>query len=420
MLTALELTGFKSFADKTRLDIPAGVTCVVGPNGSGKSNVVDAVKWVLGSQSPKALRGSEMTDVIFNGASGRRPLNTAEVTLEFDNRSGLFELKEPTVRITRRVYRSGEGEYAINGAACRLRDIRQLLAGTGVGAESYNIIEQGRVDAVLRASPKDRRALFEEAAGISRFRLKKQEAARRLARVEQNLLRLSDIVDEVEGRLRRVRMQAGKARRYREQSDRLQELRTQLGLADWRVLTARLEELEHVRTRLASQGQQQAEQIEQGDAHLQKLEQHTDTSAEELAAVERKLSATRELLAARQSEVASNTDRLAELEDALMHARRRLVATRIEARSRSDGVSVSDLESRLADQRQSLAAAQQTAAGAERALHEHRRKLQTFLAEQKQYSSRRQACEEELAAAQREADRVQVRLEVAQSQLAEH
>ena len=243
MLKSLELAGFKSFADRTRFEFPAGVTVVVGPNGSGKSNVVDAVKWVLGSQSPRSLRGKEMTDVIFNGAVDRRPLNTAEVTLSFDNpeppegQRRLFELNEPEIHLTRRVYRSGEGEYLINGQTCRLRDFRELLAGTGVGADGYSIIEQGRVDAALQASPMDRRLLFEEAAGISRFRLKKREAMRRLDRVEQNLLRLSDIVDEVEGRLRRVRAQAGKAQRYREQTERLKRARTLLGRADWKALT---------------------------------------------------------------------------------------------------------------------------------------------------------------------------------------
>ncbi|MGI9457512.1 MAG: chromosome segregation protein SMC [Aeoliella sp.] len=247
MLKALELTGFKSFAERARFEFHEGVTVVVGPNGSGKSNVVDAIKWVLGSQSAKSLRGSEMTDVIFNGSSSRGALHTAEVTLLLDNSAGHYhsesrfggETRE--VAITRRVYRSGEGEYLINGSACRLRDIRDLLAGSGIGTEAYSIIEQGKVDALLQASPRDRRAIFEEAAGISRFRAKRQEAARRLARVEQNLLRLSDIVDEVESQLRSVRMQAGKAQRYRDGANRLKQLRTQIGIADWNHLSERLE-----------------------------------------------------------------------------------------------------------------------------------------------------------------------------------
>src|SRR5688572_8172734 len=188
MLRALELAGFKSFADKTRLDFPPGITVAVGPNGSGKSNIVDAIKWVLGEQSVKSLRGKEMADVIFNGSASRRPLNSAEVTLTFDNTDGRLPLETPEVHITRRVYRSGEGEYLINKQPARLRDIRDLFAGTGVATEAYSVIEQGKVDVLLQSSPKDRRLIFEEAAGISRFKAKKIETQRRLERVEQNLL----------------------------------------------------------------------------------------------------------------------------------------------------------------------------------------------------------------------------------------
>ena len=224
MLKALELLGFKSFADKTRFEFPAGITVVVGPNGSGKCNIVDAIKWVLGEQAAKSLRGKEMADVIFKGSgtSGRKPMNTAEATLVFDNADRRLPIDAPEVHITRRVYRSGEGEYLINRQPARLKDIRDLFRGTGVGADAYSLIEQGKVDRLLQASAKDRRAIFEEAAGISRFKAKKVEAQRRLERVEQNLLRLSDIVEEVENRLKTVRAQAGKARRYREYSERLQ------------------------------------------------------------------------------------------------------------------------------------------------------------------------------------------------------
>src|SRR3954454_2901350 len=225
MLKALALHGFKSFADKTRFEFPAGITVVVGPNGSGKSNVVDAIKWVLGEQSAKSLRGKDMADVIFKGsgssASARKAMNFAEATIIFDNADHKLPVDAPEVHVSRRVYRSGEGEYLINREPCRLKDIKDLFRGTGVSVDAYSIIEQGKVDRMLQASPKDRRAMFEEAAGISRFKAKKVEAQRRLERVEQNLLRLRDIVEEVDSRLRSVRNQASKARRYREYSDRL-------------------------------------------------------------------------------------------------------------------------------------------------------------------------------------------------------
>lgn len=313
MLTALELAGFKSFADKTRINFHDGVTAIVGPNGSGKSNVVDAIKWVMGTQSAKALRGSEMTDVIFNGAAGRKSLNTAEVTLEFDNQAGLFAIKSPKVRFTRRVYRSGEGEYLINGTVCRLKDIRELFAGTGAGAEAYSIIEQGRVDAMLQASPKDRRALFEEAAGISRFRLKKQEATRRLARVEQNLLRLSDIVDEVEGRLRRIRQQAGKARKYREQTKRLKELRTQLGLTDWRRLSGKLKEVAHALTEVTGDQGGHREELARIDQASVELETSANQLSEQQRSIQHRLSGVREQLAAAVASQSSERARYQEL-----------------------------------------------------------------------------------------------------------
>ena len=180
----------------------------------------------------------------------------AETTLTFDNSDRRLALDTPEVHVTRRVYRSGEGEYLINRQPCRLRDIRDLFAGTGIATEAYSVIEQGKVDVMLQSSPKDRRVIFEEAAGISRFKAKKIEALRRLERVDQNLLRLCDIVEEVESRLKSVRAQAAKARRYKEYADRLQQLRTQVGLADWRSLGDRLAAIDNtvqsVRSEIAS------------------------------------------------------------------------------------------------------------------------------------------------------------------------
>lgn len=234
MLKALELVGFKSFADRTRFDFPVGITVVVGPNGSGKSNVVDAVKWVLGAQSAKALRGTDMTDVIFKGSAegGRKPANSAEVILILDNTTRIFSHEADEVQVSRRVFRSGEGEYAINGQPCRLKDVKDLFRGTGVGVDAYSLIEQGKVDRLLQASAKDRRGIFEEAAGISRFKAKKVEAERRLQRVDQNMIRLNDIVDEVGKRLATLKGQATKAQRYRELTLTMQTKRMQLGWID--------------------------------------------------------------------------------------------------------------------------------------------------------------------------------------------
>src|SRR5215475_9077997 len=173
MLKRLELVGFKSFADKTEFEFSPGITAIVGPNGSGKSNIVDAVRWILGEQSAKSLRGGEMADVIFNGSATRRSLGLAEVTMTFDNQRRDLATEADEVQITRRVYRSGEGEYLINQQISRLKDIKNLFLGSGAGTDAYSIIEQGRVDVLLQASTHERRTIFEEAAGISRFKAKK-------------------------------------------------------------------------------------------------------------------------------------------------------------------------------------------------------------------------------------------------------
>lgn len=327
MLKSLQLAGFKSFADKTRFEFPEGVTVVVGPNGSGKSNVVDAIKWVLGSQSPRSLRGSEMTDVIFGGAGERAQLNAAEVTLTFDNPTPeaggrrWFAIDEPEVRLTRRVYRSGEGEYLINGRASRLRDFRELLAGTGVGAGAYSIIEQGRVDAALQASPLERRVLFEEAAGVSRYRLKKREAEKRLERVEQNLARLSDLADEAEGRLRRVRAQAGKAQRHRERTKQLRQARLTLAVADYRRLVEEDRRLEHEHTELTERLEETNAAAETHREKLASLGERAENPQALRAATER-VAACREEVGRLSARLESMAVQRARLDSAYESARR--------------------------------------------------------------------------------------------------
>src|SRR5947209_8272757 len=194
-LKSLTLKGFKSFADATVLDFEPGVTVVVGPNGSGKSNIVDAVAWVLGAQSPSALRSGKMDDVIFAGSGTRPALGRAEVSLTIDNSAGLLPVGLAEVTITRTLFRSsGESEYALNGALCRLLDIQELLSDSGVGRTQHVIVSQGNLDAVLNSRPEDRRTVIEEAAGVLKYRRRKQKAERRLEATEANLLRLQDLL----------------------------------------------------------------------------------------------------------------------------------------------------------------------------------------------------------------------------------
>lgn len=244
MLTRLELSGFKSFADKTRLEFPPGVSAIVGPNGSGKSNVVDAIRWVLGEQSAKSLRGDGMTDVIFNGSATRKPMSQAEVTLVLDNLAGDFPLPVPEVRIARRVNRQGESDYLINGRSCRLKDIRDLFLGSGAGSDSFCVIQQGQVHALLQASPKDRRSLFEEAAGISRFKLRRLDAHKRLEKIDQNIGRCSDVLSEVERQYQSAKLQSSKAEQYLELRKQIREIRLRLSWQEWREIQERLPQIE--------------------------------------------------------------------------------------------------------------------------------------------------------------------------------
>jgi chromosome segregation protein len=236
-LEKVVIDGFKSFADKTEFGFGSAITGIVGPNGCGKSNVVDGVKWVFGEQSAKSMRSGRMSDVIFSGSSSRKPAGSAEVSLFLSNTdgtsSGRLPIDADEVQITRRIFQNGESEYRINNKVCRLKDVRELFMDTGVGVKAYSIIEQGQVERLLTSSATERRTIFEEAAGISKYKAHKEEAIRKLERTEQNLLRLADILTEVGSRLRSVKLAAGKARNYLEYTQRLKELQVNYSLAEY-------------------------------------------------------------------------------------------------------------------------------------------------------------------------------------------
>ena len=213
-LKSLTLKGFKSFADATTLQLEPGVTVVVGPNGSGKSNVVDAIAWVLGAQAPSAVRSQKMDDVIFAGTAKRPALGRAEVTLTIDNSAGLLPIEFTEVTVARILFRTGESEYSINGVTCRLLDVQELLSDAGVGRQQHVIVSQGQIDSVLNARPEERRAIIEEAAGVLKFRRRKERAERRLDATEASLLRVQDLLREVRRQLRPLERQADAARRH--------------------------------------------------------------------------------------------------------------------------------------------------------------------------------------------------------------
>ncbi|MBW8040791.1 MAG: chromosome segregation protein SMC [Planctomycetes bacterium] len=274
-LKKIVLNGFKSFADKTEFCFDSPITAIVGPNGCGKSNVVDAIKWVLGEQSAKSLRGGQMSDVIFSGSSSRKALGMAEVSLVISNPDGMgngkLAVETDEVQITRRIYKSGESDYRINNKVCRLKDIRELFMDTGVGARAYSILEQGQIDRILNASKMDRRVIFEDAAGISKYKAHKKEALRKLERTEQNLLRLADILGEVGKQLRSVKLQAGKARSYLKYKQRLKELQVNYSLAEYAKNTTQLSEKESALEEVQGQFEKIAAEVAREDSLMSEL-----------------------------------------------------------------------------------------------------------------------------------------------------
>ncbi len=242
-LKKLEMQGFKSFADRTVLEFMPGITTVIGPNGSGKSNISDAIRWVLGEQSMKSLRGEKSEDVIFAGTQNRKSLGFAEVSLIFDNQDGKLPVEFSEVTVTRKLYRSGEVQYFINKTPCRLKDIRELFMDTGIGKDGYSIVGQGRIDEILSNKSEDRRNVFEEAAGIVKYKTRKQEAERKLERTKLNLLRINDILQEIEQNLEPLKNQAEKAKTFLDLREELKQIEVGLYLYNIETYKENLEKV---------------------------------------------------------------------------------------------------------------------------------------------------------------------------------
>jgi chromosome segregation protein len=318
-LKNLTVFGFKSFADKTALNFQPGVTAIVGPNGCGKSNVSDAIRWVLGEQSAKALRGGEMADVIFNGTDGRRPMGMGEVSLTLGGVDGEnlhaagVEVSYDEVTLTRRIFRDGGSEYFLNKTPCRLKDIQQLFMGTGVGRTSYSILAQGHITQILSSKPEDRRMIFEEAAGITKFKAQKRESLRKLEYTEQNLLRVADTIKEVKRQIGSLQRQAGKAKRYKQISLELQHLETQLARHQFDVLLAEISEknstVENLRIEI-EQGSNDVLRFENEISHLR--ERLSDLEHEVAAQQQRGLELKGEI-DRHESRIQFNEERLSEL-----------------------------------------------------------------------------------------------------------
>ena len=332
--------GFKSFADKIELNFDKGITAVVGPNGSGKSNISDAIRWVLGEQSAKYLRGSKMEDVIFSGSGKRRALGVAEVTVEFDNSDHTLPLDFDTVSLTRRLFRSGDSEYAINKKGCRLKDIIDLMADTGLGKGSMSIIGQNKIDEILNSRPEDRRSLFEEAAGIAKYRLRKKDAVKRLDDTGVNLTRISDIRSEVDAQVEPLALAAEKTRQFNTLNESLRECRLS-------ALLRRIDEMEATTNRLTQTKEQAQQAFAAGSAEL-------GTKQAEAAEVQRSLDKLSERYNKLQDEIKNQETAIEKL-----RGRQGVLAERIAQSKKADerlAASSEKLETQAQEQEQRMQA----------------------------------------------------------------
>jgi chromosome segregation protein len=295
-LKRLEMSGFKSFADRTELEFVPGVTAVVGPNGSGKSNVTDGIRWVLGEQSAKSLRGNKMEDVIFAGSDTRKPVGYCEVSMTFDNSERRLPVDYEEVTVTRRVYRSGESEYFLNKQSCRLKDIHELFMDTGIGKDAYSMIGQGKIDEILSSKSEDRRAIFEEAAGIVKYKARKKEAEKKLEGTEQNLSRIHDLIHEIKGQVEPLAEQAERANRFKELKAELQEV--EIGLyvhkietlhEEWQEASQAVKSLSQEQVSLAAAVSGREAQLEELKAKLLEQEQNWEQVQTALLSVSEEL-----------------------------------------------------------------------------------------------------------------------------------
>lgn len=366
-LKNLTVLGFKSFADKTSLNFQPGVTAIVGPNGCGKSNVSDAIRWVLGEQSAKALRGGEMADVIFNGTDGRKPLGMAEVSITLGDvdedhlRAAGVEVSYSEVTVTRRIFRDGGSEYFINKVPCRLKDIQQLFMGTGMGKTSYSILAQGQIAQILSSKPEDRRMIFEEAAGITKFKAQKKESLRKLDYTEQNLLRVADTIKEVKRQIGSLQRQAGKARRYKQLAQELQHLDTQFARHQFDVLQGEITERQATAEKLR-------DEIETGSANVLRCEDEIGQLRERLSELEHEIAAMQQ----RGLELKGEMDRH---ESRIQFNQQRL--DELEAQNSKALAEITQTEERRNAATEELTSLTERLAVSEAALNQHREDLET-------------------------------------------
>lgn len=366
-LKRLDMQGFKSFPEKVSLYFNPGITSIVGPNGSGKSNVTDAIRWVLGEQSIKALRGSKMEDVIFAGTEHRKPLGFAEVSLTIDNKDKQLPIEFSEVTVTRRVYRSGESEYFINKTPCRLKDIHELFFDTGIGKDGYSIIGQGRIDEILSAHSEDRRIIFEEASGIMKYKSRKHEAERKLEATEQNLLRINDIIAEIETQLEPLKQQAEVAKKYLALREELKTLEVNFYIENISKAREKIKELEeqydsikeninNENTKLESATRNNRQQLE----YMKKLEERMNTAKEEYYSLEGNLERCNSEISLNEEKIGGLERNIVRLEEEIFEIKDRFAKLLAEKNTKQEKLKYlnekhDEYSSRLAEYEQKLA-----------------------------------------------------------------
>ena len=388
-LKTLEIHGFKSFADKTVLEFAEGVTGIVGPNGCGKSNVVDAIRWVLGETSAKALRGGEMADVIFNGTEKRKPLGMAEVTLTMADCEKALNVDYNEVAITRRVFRDGKSEYRINNTLCRLKDINDMLMDTGIGRTAYSIMAQGQIDQILSSKPEERRAVFEEAAGITKFKREKREALRKLEYTEANLLRVSDVLVEQERRMNSLKRQVAKARRYQTLAKDAQVLDSHLAHRKFVDLNAQKDEFSTSIHGLEARGTELERQLPIKEADVDKARATARSFEGALAELRHGANEHRTAINTAEGRIAFNEERRTELESRIKQNREDIEATKQKLQQQqfdfnSASESLDQLTKVIIEKEQKLSSADESA----KTTRQERQKLDAQLRESRAEASR--------------------------------
>ncbi|MBR4603641.1 MAG: AAA family ATPase, partial [Kiritimatiellae bacterium] len=410
-LKQLDIIGFKSFADRTRLTFDPGLIAIVGPNGCGKSNVSDAIRWVLGEQRPTALRCSKLSDVVFNGTDTRKPLGLAEVSITFADCEKELGTDYHEVTITRRVYRDGAGEYLINKKPSRLKDVQHLFMGTGIGTSSYSVMAQGQIDAILSSKPEDRRAVFEEAAGITKFKADRKDALRKIEQTEQNLLREADILREMKRQIGSLQRQVGKAQRYKDLRDELRGMDIYLSKLKIHDFDRTLEENERNREAMEAAIAEAVAAVEAAEANGQSLHAEIHALEERLQTIAQQEAAAQGAFSRANEVIAVNAQRIAEYRSfaerdgrEIEGTRRQIEELRMQAESLEQKTQL--LGESLEASRSALEEAEETFKASQAAIDELRERVQAARTESVQCDRRAAEIRDEIArseAAEREA-----------------